>query len=104
MASLSINVVSLTGHVTCYAQKVAAIAAARRVKGAHAENIEVRYPFQAKTADDQIAKRAVDILTWDVIVPNIVEVLVQDGWVTLSGHVSKQRWRTMFASFPVCAA
>src|SRR6478736_4450299 len=30
------NVVSLTGHVTSYAQKVAAIAAARRVKGVHA--------------------------------------------------------------------
>lgn len=53
------NVVSLTGHATSYAQKVAAIAAARRVKGVHAiaENIEVRYPFQAKIADDQIAKR-----------------------------------------------
>ena len=47
-----------------------------------AENIEVRYPFQTKTADDQIAKRAMDILTWDVIVPETVEVLVQDGWVT----------------------
>jgi hyperosmotically inducible protein len=83
------NVVSLTGHVTSYAQKVAAIAAAGRVKGVHAiaENIEVRYPFQTKTADDQIAKQAMDILTWDVIVPDTVDVLVQDGWVTLSGHV-----------------
>lgn len=82
------NVVSLTGHVTSYAQKVAAIAAARRVKGVHAiaENIEVRYPFQAKTADDQIAKRAMDILKWNVSVPDTVDVLVQDGWVTLSGH------------------
>jgi hyperosmotically inducible protein len=83
------KVVSLSGHVNSYAQKVAAIAAARRVKGVHAiaENIEVRYPFQTKTADDQIAKRAIDILTWDVIVPDTVDVLVQDGWVTLSGHV-----------------
>lgn len=82
------NVVSLTGHVTSYAQKVAAIAAARRVKGVHAiaENIEVRYPFQAKTADDQIVKRAMDILKWNVSVPDTVDVLVQDGWVTLSGH------------------
>ena len=81
------NVVSLTGHVTSYAQKVAAIAAARRVKGVHAiaENIEVRYPFQAKIADDQIAKRAMDILKWDVLVPETIDVLVQDGWITLSG-------------------
>jgi hyperosmotically inducible protein len=84
------NVVSLTGHVTSYAQKVAAIAAARRVKGVHAiaENIEVRYPFQAKIADDQIAKRAMDILKWDVLVPETIDVLVQDGWITLSGTVN----------------
>jgi hyperosmotically inducible protein len=84
------NVVSLTGHVTSYAQKVAAIAATRRVKGVHAiaENIEVRYPFQAKVADDQIAKRAMDILKWDVLVPETIDVLVQDGWITLNGAVN----------------
>jgi len=84
------NVVSLTGHVNGYAEKLAAIAAARRVKGVHAiaENIEVRYADQHKTADDQIAKRACDILNWDVMVPaNRVDVLVQDGWVTLNGSV-----------------
>ena len=85
------NVVSLSGHVNSYAEKLAAIAAARRVKGVHAiaENIEVRYPYQAKTADDQIAKRATDILNWDVVVPaGSVDVLVQDGWMTLSGAVN----------------
>jgi osmotically-inducible protein OsmY len=84
------NVVSLSGHVNSYAEKLAAIAAARRVKGVHAiaESIEVRYPYQNKTADDQIAKRANDILNWDVLVPgNTIDVLVQDGWVTLSGNV-----------------
>ena len=84
------NVVSLSGHVGSYAEKVAAIAAARRVKGVHAiaENIEVRYPNQKQTADDQIAKRAADILDWDVLVPKgSVDVLVQDGWVTLTGQV-----------------
>ncbi|KQW23435.1 ornithine aminotransferase [Afipia sp. Root123D2] len=84
------NVVSLTGHVNSYAEKVAAITAARRVKGvqAIAENIEVRYPFQKQAADDQIAKRAADILNWDILIPNgAVDVLVQDGWVTLSGNV-----------------
>lgn len=84
------NVVTLTGHVNSYAEKLAAIAAARRVKGVHAiaENIEVRYAYQNKTADDQIAKRASDILNWDVLVPaDGVDILVQDGWVTLSGNV-----------------
>jgi hyperosmotically inducible protein len=85
------SVVTLSGHVNSYAEKLAAIAAARRVKGVHAiaENIEVRYTYQNQTADDQIAKRAIDILSWDVLVPgDAVDVLVQDGWVTLSGAVN----------------
>lgn len=83
------NVVTLSGHVGSYAEKLAALAAVRRVKGVHAiaENIDVRYPYENKTADDQIAKRASDILNWDIQVPNDIDVLVQDGWVTLSGNV-----------------
>jgi hyperosmotically inducible protein len=90
------NVVALSGHVNSYAEKLAAIAATRRVKGVHAitEAIEVRYPFN-KTADDQIAQRASDILDWNVLVPaNAVEVLVQDGWITLSGSVDWHYERT----------
>ena len=85
------GVVTLGGHVNSYAEKLAAIAAARRVKGVHAiaENIEVHCSYEKKTADDQIAKRAYDILKWDVFVPpNAVDVLVHDGWITLSGNVS----------------
>jgi osmotically-inducible protein OsmY len=91
------NVVTLTGHVNSYAEKLAAIAATRRVKGvrAIAENIEVRYSNQSKTADDQIAKRASDILNWDVLVPTgVVDVLVEDGWVTLSGNVDRYFQKT----------
>jgi osmotically-inducible protein OsmY len=85
------GVVTLGGHVNSYAEKLAAIAAARRVKGVHAiaENIEVHCTYERKTADDQIAKRARDILQWDVLVPaNAVDVLVHEGWVTLSGNVN----------------
>ena len=84
-------VVTLSGHVNSYAEKLAAIEAARRVKGVHAiaENIEVRCPYEKQTADDQIATRARDILKWDVFVPpNAVDVLVHEGWVTLSGNVN----------------
>jgi hyperosmotically inducible protein len=85
------GVVMLTGHVNSYAEKLAAVAAARRVKGVHAiaEEIEVRYSYQDKSADDQIARRVTDMLDWDVLVPSDrIDVLVQDGWVTLSGEVS----------------
>ena len=85
------GVVTLGGHVNSYMEKLAAIAATRRVKGVHAiaENIEVHLPYQKKTSDDQIAKRAYDILSWDILVPpNAVDVLVHDGWLTLSGNVN----------------
>jgi BON domain len=53
------GVVTLGGHVNSYTEKLAVIAATRRVKGVHviAENIEVHCPYLKKTADDQIAKR-----------------------------------------------
>jgi osmotically-inducible protein OsmY len=84
------GVITLTGHVGSYAEKIAVEEAVRRVKGvkAIAEEIEVRYPFAKKTADDEIAKRAVHILEWDSSIPkNRVEIKVQRGWITLSGEV-----------------
>jgi osmotically-inducible protein OsmY len=84
------GVVTLTGHVASYAEKQAAIAAVRRIKGvrAIAEEMEVRYPSGKKTSDDEIAKRAIDILDWDTMVPNgSIQVIVRDGWVTLTGSV-----------------
>jgi osmotically-inducible protein OsmY len=91
------GVVTLTGHVGSYAEKIAAEKAAQRVKGVHAvaQEIEVRYPEQKKTADDQIAERAVAIIGWDAMVPvDAVMVKVQKGWVTLTGNVEWQYQRT----------
>ncbi|HYA72480.1 MAG TPA: BON domain-containing protein [Roseiarcus sp.] len=85
------GVVTLTGHVGSYAEKIAAERAAQRVKGvrAIAQEIVVRYPEDKKTADDQIAERAVSIMSWDARIPaENVMVKVQQGWVTLSGEVS----------------
>jgi osmotically-inducible protein OsmY len=87
------GVVTLTGHVASYAEKQAALAAVRRVKGvrAIADEIEVRYASDKKVSDDEIAKRAIDILAWDTMIPSdSIQVIVRDGWVTLSGNVD---WR-----------
>ena len=84
------GVVTLTGHVASFAQKQTATTAVQRISGvrAIAEEIEVRYPFEKKIADDEIAKRALDILGWDSIVPaRAIQVLVRNGWVTLTGDV-----------------
>ena len=85
------DVVTLTGHVSSYAQKLAALAAARRVKGVHgiADEIEVRDASDVKASDDEIARRAVDVLSWDSVVPaNAIQVTVRDGLVTLTGKVN----------------
>jgi len=84
------GVVTLTGHVGSYAQKVAAERAVQRVKGVRgiAEEIEIRYPDAKKTADDQIAQRVINIIGWNAQVPSgAVKVKVQKGWVTLTGSV-----------------
>lgn len=84
------GIVTLTGHVNSYAEKVAAEQAAKRVAGVRglAQEIEVRYPGDRKTADDQIAKRALDILSWNTTIPaDKISVTVQKGWVTLNGEV-----------------
>ncbi|MGB8400067.1 BON domain-containing protein [Bradyrhizobium sp.] len=87
------GVVTLAGHVGSYAQKLAAISAARRVKGVHGivDEIDVRHSSDPKTSDDEIAKRAIDMLVWDSVVPSdAIQVTVRDGWVTLTGKVNWQ--------------
>jgi osmotically-inducible protein OsmY len=91
--AVSDGVVTLSGHVFSYAQKVAAQHAVQRIKGvrAIAQEIEVRYPGEKKTADDEIAKRALNILKWDAVIPEeMVKVTVQKGWVLLTGEVDWQ--------------
>ena len=84
------GVVTLSGHVATFAQKQAAEAATRRVKGvkAVAEEIEVHLPSEMTRSDEEIAATAVEGLGWDVTIPrNAVIVTVEKGWVTLSGQV-----------------
>jgi osmotically-inducible protein OsmY len=85
------GVVTLTGHVPNYAQKIAAERAAWRVKGvkAIAQEIQVRLPGDNRYNDDEIAQRALNILAWNVVVPqDAIHVKVQEGWVTLSGQAN----------------
>ena len=95
-ATVKDGVVTLTGHVASYAQKVSAERAVWRVKGvkAIAQDLEVRYPDARKLQDDDIAKRAISILNWDAAVPaEDIRLTVQSGWVTLSGVVHWQYQR-----------
>lgn len=84
------GVVTLTGHVPVYSQKLEAERVAWRVKGvkAVAQEIEVRYTGHKMHNDDEIAQRAVSILAWDALLPrDVIRVKVENGWVTLTGQV-----------------
>lgn len=85
------GVVTLTGHVPSYVQKLAAERAAWRVRGVRAvvQNIVVRYAGEP-TSDEEIAKRAVELLKWDSTTPEGIRVTVNKGWLTLEGQVDWQ--------------
>jgi len=84
------GVVTLSGYVKSYPEKLGAEKATRRVAGvkAIAEEIKVRYASDPKTADHEIARRILDVFAWNVSIPdNKLNVKVEHGWVTLSGTV-----------------
>ena len=84
------GIVTLTGHVPNYSQRLAVERAVARMKGVKgiAQEIEVRYPGRPGTSDDEIAQRVVSTLKWSTVVPDErVKVKVQNGWVTLRGRL-----------------
>jgi len=87
------GVVTLTGHVRSYAEKCVAERAAGRVMGVRAivEELEIRYLAAPDHSDEEIAKRALDVVSWDLSIPkDRVKIKIKKGWVTLTGDVD---WR-----------
>lgn len=84
------GIVTLTGYLNTYAEKITAEKATKRVLGVKAvvEKIEVKILGSDKRADVDIAKAALDRLKWDTSVPKDgVLVKVENGWITLEGKV-----------------
>jgi osmotically-inducible protein OsmY len=84
------GVVTLSGHVRNYAEKSIAERVALRVRGVRAvvEQIEVRYPDNARIGDEALADRCARVLEWDVQIPEqAVAIKVEKGCVTLQGCV-----------------
>lgn len=91
------GVVTLTGHVTNYAQKSLAEAAVKRVVGVRgiAEELTVALDGSNPYSDADIAERALIVLDLNVLLPpKSVQVKVQGGWLTLSGQVNWDYQRT----------
>jgi osmotically-inducible protein OsmY len=91
------GIVTLTGHVGSYVERLAAEKAVRKVRGVRAvvEEIQVRFPSGPVPRDEDIARQAVQLLDWNGLVPpDVIQVGVKDGWVTLTGSVHWQYQRS----------
>jgi osmotically-inducible protein OsmY len=87
------GVVTLSGTVHSFAQKLAAERAAERVSGvkAIADDLIVQLDGFGKRSDTDIAHAAVNALKWDSEVPEEdITIKVDNGWITLDGRVP---WR-----------
>ncbi|MEO5796804.1 MAG: BON domain-containing protein [Rhodoferax sp.] len=84
------GVVTLAGHVDSYAEKWHAERASQRVSGvkALAVEIDVALAGSSTRTDGDIARSAEQVLQWvSFLPPGSVKVLVEGGWITLSGDV-----------------
>ena len=87
------GIVTLTGQVQHYTEKLAAENAAKDVFGVRgiANDIKVEPEGSLKQSDKDIATAAIGALKWDYEVPDgKVKVVVNDGWITLDGTVDWQ--------------
>jgi osmotically-inducible protein OsmY len=97
------GIVTLTGHVDKFAEKWHAELAAQRVSGVKAVAVEIDVKLDqwgTKRSDSEIAQSAASALQWQVYLPNIeaIKVIVDKGWVTLSGNVDWDYQRTTAAA------
>jgi osmotically-inducible protein OsmY len=84
-------VITLTGFVHSYAEKLAAENAAKRIYGVKgvANDIEVKPGLER--SDPEIARDAVQALNSAFTVPaDRIKVTVKNGWITLEGRVEWQ--------------
>ena len=84
------GVITLTGEVPSYFEKIEAEDVAGRVSGvmAIAEELEVRLPALNERTDTDIAESALNFLAWNLAVPSDqVKVMVENSWITLTGEV-----------------
>lgn len=84
------GIASIYGHVRSFTERMAAENATRRVHGvrAIANEIDVNLPGDAVIQDDEIARRALQVLQWDAYIDESpIKIRVQDGQLDLDGEV-----------------
>ena len=97
--SVSEGVVTLTGHLDSYAEKVAAKRATERVNGVQAIALEIEViPVGShQRSDTEIALAVEHALNWNSSVPpDRVKVAVEKGWVILAMSQHKTNLEEVF--------
>jgi osmotically-inducible protein OsmY len=90
------GIVTLRGYVPQYFEKWRSEAAALRVSGvlAVADELEVNIIDEGERTDEQIAGAALNAIRWSSSTPKDIKVVVEKGWVTLSGETEWEYQRT----------
>jgi len=81
------GVITLTGFVNSYAQKLAAEQRVKHVRGVRAVANDIQVKLRDERTDSEIAKDAVHALRSHTSVPNQITMTVRDGFLTLEGTV-----------------
>jgi osmotically-inducible protein OsmY len=81
------GVVTLTGYVTTYAERIAAERAVLRVQGVRAVANDLQVKLHTERIDPDIAKSAAAALRNHLSIPKSVKAAVHSGHVTLEGTV-----------------
>ncbi|QWF72430.1 BON domain-containing protein [Methylomonas paludis] len=84
------GIVTLSGYVGSYAEKCNAEHAAQRVYGVQGLAVEIAVKLSGfnNRSDADIARTVENVLLWTTDLPKTtLKVMVEDGWITLSGEV-----------------
>ncbi|HUA48323.1 MAG TPA: BON domain-containing protein [Solirubrobacteraceae bacterium] len=87
------DAVTLRGTVGSFSQRRAAVRDSRKVDGVHYvyDDLLVRLLDAAGRSDAELRGMVLQAIAWDTEAPaDLIDVKVQDGWVTLRGTVSWQ--------------
>lgn len=88
--SVKNGIITLSGNVPTYYEKIAAEKAAKRVDGVRAVVEKIEVELASRITDEDIAQAAVRNLKWNTTIPEEnITIKIEEGWVTLEGEV---RW------------
>lgn len=81
------GIITLSGSVPHYIEKMSAEKAAQRVGGVRVVADELEVMGALDKSDEEIAEASLNAIKWKYSVPDDVKISVDHGWITLTGDV-----------------